>query len=352
MSKLNAQVWQRLYQFLQEYKKKTVDLSTLQNLFDASVEYPAFAHTVEKLEAAGLLIPVKTRGYNHKTPALAYRYHIGQTALHQDFYRELQRLRLRLHPAIKLDFYYKSGPKGWQQDLPWVEKVDVYLKEYGLPGDLVPAPERSYQIMGDEKWYDESGGKELLERLGLGDKLLGICPAPEPLVWALQPDLWRTGRQQHLHLIVENKTAFHALFGDFHQQQNFTTLIYGRGKAVITGLALFYQQTGLSPSQQHTFHYFGDLDYEGIGIWYSLQQRMPVQLARPFYQALLSKADQPGKDNQRANDEALAQFLPHFSLPEQERLQQMLLRGCYLPQEALSTEEIKTIGRNYPWISD
>lgn len=350
---MNQQVRDRLYHFLQEYKKRSIVLPTLQNIFDTTVDYSRFAHAVQQLEAEGVLTPVKAQGYNRKDPPLAYKYHIGRTAMHQDFYLELKRVRLRLHPAIQLDYYYKSGPKRWEQDLPWLEKLDTYLKKHGLPQDEVPAPERSYHLMGDEKWYDEAGGKEFLEQVGLGNERLAIISAPEPLAWAFQPDLMANKeRTQHLHLIVENKTPFHALLAIFTQQEQFTTLIYGRGKAVVSGLPLFYRQAGLALQQRHHFLYFGDLDFEGIGIWHSLRQRVAVQLALPFYQDLLTKPYSPGKDNHRPNEEALSQFLLPFTPPEQERIERMLAQGCYLPQEALSSEEIKRIGRHYPWTND
>ena len=36
---------------------------------------------------------------------------------------------------------------------------------------MVTAPERSYEITGDEKWIDENGGREILERVKLLEKL-------------------------------------------------------------------------------------------------------------------------------------------------------------------------------------
>ncbi|MCF8023482.1 MAG: cytosolic protein [Clostridiales bacterium] len=327
----------------------TIELHELQDAFAGNVDYTTFAREILQLEEEGVLVPVKARGRNRKTPSLAYKYNIAKNLLREDFHRELQRTSLNLHPLINLDRYYRAGRDRWEQDKPWIMKLDHYLKNNPLPPEPAPGPERSFQITGNEKWYDEEGGRELLEMVNLDEEHLALTHPPDPLMWAANPFLF--SRQQHHHLVLENKTPFHALLPLLQEQDTFTALVYGRGKAVISGLPLFYTQTGLSPENRHVFHYFGDIDPEGITIWHTLEQKMPVKLALPFYEALIKKEFTGNKDNQSINWPAIESFLENFTEnftpSRQQFLKNMLEAGGSLPQEALSSRELQSIWRNY-----
>lgn len=351
----SGRVKTRIREFLYGYRLRTVDLASLQALFSGGADYRVFAAAVRQLEEEGALVPVKARGRNNKMPPLANRYRLGQAAIHHAYFETLKRIRLRLHPLIGLDYYYKAGQKRWERDRPWLERLDAFLKEKGPPVDRVPAPERSYQIFGNEKWLDEEGGREVLERAGISEEMLGIVPSPEPLMWALGPATAGAGpRREYRHLIVENKTPFQALLPVLPEQTAFAALIYGRGKVIVSSLPMFCAQTGLPSAARHTFHYFGDLDREGIGIWYSLRNKMAeaggsgeIEPAMPFYRALLTKPSAARPDCQREYPEALAQFCAYFSETEQALLMSALKDGGYWPQEALTGAETREIWRGY-----
>lgn len=341
------EIVQELEVFLKNSKKKTVELPVLQNLFTGRVDYPAFAGAVQQLENGGVLVPVKAKGRNNKSQSLAYKYNIVQARLNRDFYQELQRLAVQLHPLIQLDRYYQAGQARWEKDRPWIEKLDRYLQSHRLPPAPALAPQRSYEITGDEKWYDEAGGQGILEMAGLSDSQLAIVNRPEPFMWAANPKLINNQHRPHWHLIVENKMPFHTLLPLVNGQEKFTTLIYGQGKGIIASFQLFYQLTGCRPDGAHSFLYYGDIDQEGISIWYALQQKYPVKPALPFYEALLQQHYTRGKANQSANPQALAAFMGYFSPASQRLLQEMLATGGYLPQEALAGEELAAVWRDY-----
>ncbi|MDQ7788749.1 MAG: DUF2220 family protein [Clostridia bacterium] len=351
---MNRRVQDKIREFLYSHNRKTVDLASLQGLFSGGLDYALFAAAVQQLEEEGVLLPVNAQGWNNKTPAVANRYRLGQAAINHEFFELLNRMRLRFHPLIQLDHYYKAGSKRWEQDRPWLEKLDIYLKTGDLPTDWVPTPERSYQVFGNEKWLDEEGGRELLERAGISEEMLGISPAPEPLMWAVQPALQQITERGHHHLILENKTPFQVLLPVLPEQTSFTTLIYGRGKTIVNSLSLFFDQTGIPSRPEHTFHYFGDLDREGISIWYSLRNKVAdtagigeIRLALSFYRALLAKSPTIGRDNQRAYPEAVTCFINCFPELEQRKIAALLNNGYYLPQEALTSAETREIWRNY-----
>lgn len=329
---------------LLHFKRNTISLSDLETLFPSEIPtYQEFAAVILALEKEGVLGMVKSRGRNQHTPSLAYHYSINKALLKKDYHAKLQDFRLIFHPSINLDAYFKLDEEVLEKDLPYLRKIDVYLKENGFPNEKVPAPERSFELVQNEKWIVEGRGSEVLHRIGLWDELK-ILPVSDPLMFALHPK--QIDQPVHIHLIVENKTTYQALLPVL-TETNFTTLIYGSGNKITKSIENFHHQ--LPIEGDHVFYYFGDLDRSGITIWHSLHKRQPVIPAYPFYKACLTKSAVAGKTNQRPNEQALAAFLPFFKESEQQQIQQMLENGAYLPQEVLQTKEIQQIWREALW---
>lgn len=331
---------------LATYEKKTIELTQLEQLLRPYVQtYEDFAAYVLQLENQQILLEIKTKKRTPRNPSIAYHYRIQKHLLNEHYHKEIQQYRQMLHPSINLDEYYRKDPAIWKQDLPYITKIDQYLKTQGLPTKQVPAPERSYELVGDEKWIVEHGGKELLERLQLFS-LLQIIPVSEPLMFAINPKTLQ--RTQQFHLIVENKTTYQGLLPALLDTE-FSTLIYGSGKAVIHSIEQFSMQFPIEA--EHLFVYFGDIDREGISIWGSLNKRQKASQALPFYKACLEKPAAKGKENQRENEQALEQFLVVFSEIEQEKIRNLLKNGYYYPQETLKTVELQQIWRESDWTS-
>ncbi|MGS2778639.1 Wadjet anti-phage system protein JetD domain-containing protein [Robertmurraya sp. GLU-23] len=328
-------------QALLKYSKKTVSLEELETLPElTNILYEQFADILLTLEEEGILVMVKAQGRNRRTPSLAFSYRIQTKLLKQGLHQEIMKLRLQLHPSIELDQYFKLDSSIWKHDLPYLHKIHDYLVKNGLPEYEVPAPERSVELVGDEKWIDDKRGKELLERIGLWSAMR-VMPVSDPLMFAVNPKA--VTNQSHLHLIVENKTTFQALV-QILPVTSFTTLIYGSGNKIIKSIEQFEQQLPIMGAE-HTFYYFGDLDRSGIFIWHRLNEKKKVQPYLPFYRGCLEKAPLAGKINQRLDQDALVGFLPFFTKEETDKLQLILAEGKYLPQEVLKTKELQAIWR-------
>ncbi|WP_186577916.1 Wadjet anti-phage system protein JetD domain-containing protein [Aquibacillus kalidii] len=334
----------RIKRHLAAFKKKTITITELEKLIVLNT-YEDFAEVVLQLESAGTLVMVKSKGRTTRVPSLAFQYRINKNDLSQNLHKQIQNYRITLHPLINLDYYYSQAPTVWEHDLIYLEKIDRYLRTEGLPTVQVPAPERSFEIVGNEKWITELGGKELLDRVGLFDKL-AIIPVSEPLMFAVNPSNIREVTQYHL--IVENKTTYQGLLPVLHAT-NFSTLIYGSGKTVIGSIDQFSMQFPVQAD--HNFYYFGDLDKEGISIWYSLHQKQQALLALPFYQACLQKEAVKGKEYQRERKEALDSFIAFFKSSDQKLISNLLENGNYYPQEILKTKELQRIWRESDWTS-
>lgn len=329
------------------YKKATITLEELELVFAGTQAEPyEFVRAVLKLEKSGVLESVKSAGRTMKQPSLAYRYRVNKqyiTVLHT---HKLQQYRLSVHSAIHLDSYFAISEQQLEQDRPWIDRIDHYLKAKGFPSAPVPAPERSFELTGNEKWITDLGGYALLKRLGLWDKLL-IHPVSDPLMFAINPqDLINNPSIRCQHLIVENKTTFQALLPVL-PSSSFSTLIYGSGNKITGNLDMFTLQFPVIG--EHHFYYFGDLDYEGIRIWYDANKRQVLIPALPFYEACLTQPCVTGKSNQRRNEEAVQAFIKYFTIDQQNLIRRCLDSGSYYPQETLTTQQLQHIWRSEEW---
>lgn len=332
--------------WLMQQKRVTIRLEALEKFAQTSREnYDTFVEEILQLEKDGVLEMVKSKGRTSRTPSLAYQYRIQKYALTKEYHQELQRYRHTLHPLIHLDAYYSLAPAIFDKDVPFLQKINEYLHTFGLPTDEVPGPERSFELVGNEKWIEEGGGKALLERVQLWEALR-IFPVSDPLMFAVHPEKGKDAVQ--LHLIVENKTTYQALAMVLSQME-FATLIYGAGNKIVKSLEQFPIQYPVQTT--HHFLYFGDLDWSGISIWHAVTKRFAVGLALPFYRACLKKEAVHGKTNQRKDEEAFAHFCTYVTEEEREKVRAILENGKYYPQEVLKTKQLQQIGRETDWKS-
>ena len=328
--------------FLKNYKKKMVPLIEIEKVLPGNIEYIDFANTIIEFVNMNVLSPVKSHGTNNKKIPLANTYRINNSYFREELINEIASYQLKLNSNINLQAYFLLSEKTWKQDLPYIKKIDFYLKKEGIPKEEVTAPERSYQITGNEKWIDENGGREILERIGLLEQLK-ISSVPDPLMFAINKNRICNSKE-HIHLIVENKATFYALIDDI-ENTRFTSLVYGAGWKILGGISVFEKQIGLT-DEDNKIYYFGDLDFEGISIWHGLNERRPVILGVEFYEYLLKKPCSYGKENQAPNKKAIDSFLLNFNNSSKEKIMNTLNKGGYYPQEGLDKEELQGIWRN------
>ncbi len=335
-------MYDKVINCLKSYKKTQISLSELEGLFSGGTEYKYFAKYIQNLVDEELLEPVKSHGTNLKPISLFNTYRIIRKNIKKSLNDDIQQYSLKVHPKIQLHSYFALNEAQWKKDLPYIKKVDRYIKEKGIPGREASSPERSYEITGDEKWIDEKGGKRILELIGLWE-LFKISSFPDPLMFSINPSLINNDR--HIHLIVENKTTYYQLL-EILKEIGPTSIIYGAGWKIVSNLNMAPQQMGLV-DKQHLYYYFGDIDLEGISIWYSLYERYNAELALPFYKKLLEKSYSIGKETQNRNEEALCAFYKNFSQYESEKLKDLFEIKGYYPQEGLDKRELQNIWRNF-----
>lgn len=319
-------------------KKATITLEELEKLDSSLKAYEQFADVILNLVQENYLEPIKSSGQTFQKPSLYYKYRIKKHTVNQSLRKTIEQLQLTLNPLISLDAYYRLSQNQLDIDLPFIEKINQYLLLNNVPSLPAPAPERSQQLVGDEKWIQYKGGRRILERLGLWKHML-IVDVKEPLRFALNPQ--NIQRETQYHLIVENKTTYEGLLPTL-LQTCFTTLIYGAGFEIVGSLSLFDKQLPL-PHANHHFYYFGDVDFSGTTIWYLLQKQQPVHLALPFYEEALQNLGKPILKKQYRDEEALQEFCNQLPGELKKTCQQLLEKNNYISQEVLTASHLQNI---------
>lgn len=340
---------QMLIHYLRTLRKSTVYSEKLEEVIAGEpISYAEFGTAVLEMENEGLLNEVRSAGRNPKPPHVAYRYRIQASRFSSDYQNRLHQKTLKLHPLISLDRYYSLKESIYESDLPYIDKINDYLQQHGLPQEAANAPERSFELVGDEKWIVDRNGKSILERIGLYG-LLKIDYSLDPLMFAVHPSQL-AGTAPSLccsHLIVENKTTFLALLPVL-TETNFSTIIYGCGNKIVGNIDMFKQQFPVE-ARRHVFYYFGDIDHSGIQIWSQLNRKISMTPALPFYQACLDKKAVPGKINQRKEEAAVADFSAYFEETDRARIHDCLSAGQYYPQEIVTTQQLQMIWKESKW---
>lgn len=125
------------------------------------------------------------------------------------------------------------------------------------------------------------------------------------------------------------------------------TLIYGAGKGILRSFEDF--DLCAEPYMKHPenqIFYFGDLDYEGIGIYENLAQRFADRWKiRPFvpaYLAMLKKAEQVSTlpdTKEQQNRNIRNEFFSWFDEEMAGKMKIILEMDKYIPQEILNCED-------------
>ena len=319
--------------FLQDYPKKTVDLDVLQAAF-ASWDYDRFRPAVAALLEDGSLIAIRAGGVDFS--GLPRRLKRVPAKLFASVsVIQAEAIRLALSEKLDFSFYYEQPLKVWQADLPYIEKLSAWLAQ-GI-GKMTSLQQRSWDIFADEK-YLLGPGAALLKRVGLTTADLGICDQPDPLMMAVHPG----HLQQPVchHLVVENKAPYGRLLPHLAESR-LTALIFGGGWKIAANLDLLPTQCGC-PNAHHVVWYFGDFDWEGLRIWQAAAraETVEVRLAVPFYEAFLAYESPQGKENQQREESVWPPFAAAVGESQARIFRDILDRGCYYPQEALTESDL------------
>ena len=301
---------------------------------------------IRKLLEKERIKPVKASRTNGKRPALYREYWILEEK--KDYSKYIEEIKYNFSTMISVD-YYLAHLDIYESDRPWVLMLNEYLKEHkDLLKTAESINERSFEIWNREKFLDREQGRKILHRCRLDLNSLNIYGTTEPLSYYTH-----TRNTPQNILILENKDPFfsmrnHLLNG--HTEifnTKIGTLIYGAGKGILRS----FQDFDLCAEPymvypENKIFYFGDLDYEGIGIYENLaerfQERWEIRPFIPAYEAMLKKAEGIEKlpeTKEQQNRNIRSAFFSCFRKCTVEKMQSVLQADKYIPQEILNTAD-------------
>lgn len=296
--------------------------------------------------------PVRASGTNGKKPALYREYWLLEEKKNYDDLSE--ELKYQMTPLISVDFYLKH-PDVYEEDRYWVLLLNDYLKnQKGKLSYPESVNERSFEIWKREKFLSREQGKRILKRCGLDESGLNMYGTTEPLAYYSH-----TRNVPQKLLILENKDTFysmrrHLLDGnDRILGESIGTLIYGAGKGILKSFRDFdFCVEPYMKASGNDILYFGDLDYEGIGIYESLaglfESRWKITPFVAAYDGMLRKAElekdgsleilPDTKEGQiKRNCET---FFSYFHEGQIQQMKRILEVGKYIPQEILNISDL------------
>lgn len=305
-------------------------------------EYAQQYQYIRDLLNSGRIREVKASPKNGKKPALHLEYWLVEEK--EDYSELIEELQYQIVPVIRTDYYLRH-PEHYQKDRQWVLRLNHFLKNQDSRlQERISLNERSFQIWSREKFLKEENGKKILKRCGIALEQLNFYETAEPLSYYVH-----TREIPQNLLIIENKDTFYSMRRFLLHGGNeilgtcFGTLIYGGGKRVHKTFSDL--EISLEPYMKangNIFFYFGDLDYEGIGIYENLAAIAGDKIEiRPFcraYQAMLEKAEtaKMPKTKEKQNRSIAGAFFQHFDKETVGKMRQLLEDERYIPQEILN----------------
>ncbi len=315
-------------------------------------DYLRFHGAVEEWVESGVLKPVKSSGSNGRIPPLYQKYRIIRP---REDYSEFTDDIRRLNPVLNISAYL-NRPDIYRKHLDVVEGLSRYLwYQPQLLEKPMSRKERSFSIWGREKLVDEHFAlvREVLRFNGLGEAFLNYYDTPEPFF-----EYVHSYSREMTVLILENKDtwfSFRKLMQTTGKNVVAGTvvdlLLYGEGNKITKKGALEDYASGMLRSQERQslrFMYFGDLDKEGIRLFFRTREANPdlsIQPLASMYRLMLELArgrempDSPDKRDMPAAIEDFAGLLGcNFSV-----LDELLAGGRYIPQEIINYQVLEGI---------
>lgn len=312
--------------------------------------YLDFYNAAKRLYIENIIIPIKESKENGMYPPLKVKF---KKVKEKNDHTEINFRLMKLNKHININKYYLKNSAEFLADEKEIMIISQFLDN---PSKVkMTINERSWELFGDEKYLKlpnkQAKGEVLLKKLGLTYEDLNCYYAYEPFIFFAQPNF--NEKQNRRILIVENKDtfwSFHKLLFETKNTLNVDMLIYGEGKKIINSLKYFEKLAG---NASDNILYFGDIDREGINIFFKLKEvycEFAINAFDKLYENLLKSIDikniQKSKNNQSLVDGAKAVFLKGMDEKYHGIISKIIDNDLYIPQEAFNFEKmLKTYGK-------
>ncbi len=320
---------------LAQFKRKSIYYEELKGLIDkgSRMEYEQLYAAFKSLIDDGIVLPVKSSGYNGRTPPLHRRFWINHELLNRD--DEPEKQLLLLSERLSTQYYSHHIPQ-FKTDRKIIKVFDACFKGKQLD-KRVERRERAFELFGDEKALDEGGDCfKVMKRLGLSlDEDLNTFERRLPLTF------FPFNKRVKSLLIVENLTPFYDAFllmrkfNTTHLHSPFDALALGNGYHIL--MALEFINDLLEDPEDLSITYWGDIDAAGVEIFCKLGERYPdftIELWERAYREMLLL------NKTRADKSTLKMAFEKTDDELLNRIMTVVMDGKAIPQEAVDYERI------------
>lgn len=329
-------------------KKKILSLNEIQEYFKIN-DYIQLVNFIENLVQKETLKEIKTSNLNGMEPSLFNKYRVVQKV--EDNTKYIEEVNYNFYFTFNKEYYLSNIDK-YKEDKIYIEKLTQYFRNSNESLDIPMAiNERSYDIWEEEKFLKDGRGFKILKNLGISIEAINIYTTPEPFVYfSINKDF-----NQNV-LIIENKDTWYTIRKlmlegqDTFLEEKVSTIIYGQGKCIEKSLQEYeftVERYLLNPNK---LIYWGDIDYEGIGIYERLKEKykdkFTIELFSQGYKKMVKESKTKKlsitKDKQNKNIKDI--FYNELKEIESD-IKNILQSGEYIPQEIVNYQILRTGGK-------
>ena len=266
---------------------------------------------------------------------------------------DLREIRLSYHPLMQMRFYVSNAVQ-YKKDYTYLSQINDFLRnKASYANEEISKNQRSYEIFRDEKFFGSDVCKKILKRISLDEQVFNFYETYEPFFY-YRCRVQNTEKKYRNALIVENNDTFYSIKRMIQRTKKrfafddveIDLLIYGEGNKINRSIE-FIEEIKDS-SEEVTFYYFGDMDFEGFSIANKLMTNNPDYKILPafhLYQQSLKKVasfDELGfiKNDQKKYEPSHNEFLNLLDASSKESIIALLSEGKYIPEENLTELEL------------
>lgn len=343
--------------FIKNYKKKNRKRFSIEDLEDYVIKsyrgdsqylenggYLEFARTIAKFKSNGELRSIKSSKYNGLNPPLKIRWEIVVDEIESKWDR---RKIMQMSDLLDFNYYINNPIYQTQSEWEYIENIYNFLKTRENK-QYASLEERSLELFYDEKYLtgrkETSKGKYgILTRLKVSYEDLKMKKYGEMFVY------WNRGTSDiKKAIILENHSTFFSYKRVAEKAKTifgFKTdiLIYGGGNKIENSFSFLEEIADINKIE---VLYFGDIDPEGLAIYYRLKERykhIDISLQKQAYRDLikLCNREYPRKsqiENEIYLDLFLKEMASDLDSKSIEKLKSIWKKNMRIPQELIDYE--------------
>ncbi len=338
---------------LKKSKKVGITLDELSSMI-CCFDYVKMCGIITELLDSSVIEPIKRSGLNGRNPPLYVKYRIiKKFELSEEIKNEINTLHYYIDTT-----YLTTHYEHYLANRKLLLKLSDYLKTNSSALlASISENERAYEIWGNEKVLDNSENVSLLKKC-ISLERLNMYASPEPFFE------YRINTPAKTILACENKDTWFTLrklitdegYSNVVLGVAFDSLIYSEGNKVTKSTNSLTDYLSVSCDFNGRVFYWGDIDYEGLGIFIRAMAANPELDIIPFaevyktmvdlfYKKLEAGADKEvfkGHQNQK-RPENINVFYDMLDGGLSSEIDKLLISGFYIPQEIINGSVLRKI---------